>query len=999
MFKKEVQGHGSIKKLRTGAVVSVLALSVAGGVSVVSADETASANTTAGTVEVVAKDTKAETTPVAQPTEAKVETVTGQQVADAKVIANQANQALSAQGEVVTNAEKAVADNNNTVTDLGNQITEVEKITPEVVAEAKSDQAKAKETLDQATTATTSVETSLTNATTKAEAQKDVVSKAESDATKTASAVADAQKKVDDLSKSTTDTTKLQKDVDDLTKKVADDQKALDTAKQSLDTAKSAEANKAKAIEDAKKVVNGATQVAESAKQALDVAKSTEANSTKKVEDAKKALDVAKAGTTKQVQVGTKTVTTGGKATLKDGVAKSELFESNGVVTSDAYLKAIKALAEGRGSYADVRKAIADGVENVPGSSLADIAAPNRLVFKSWKSNYNPQFSNTDSTTKVSVHDLTDEQLTDLALFYTALVNDLRSKVGTEPLKVTKESVAATKQALKDLFNKTFPAYNNMSEAELKANGFWGPESIKKVTESNQTQEHLDAVQGSGKLLNGVVANQVQYQGNNGSYQTMADLKANLLAFVGNMLYGSTGTGSNVSTAGTSRDNFSDALALLGLRGNYNSAGVGVDFYTTFNGLGYSAPATYTLMLNTNGEAIDNPYQTLTGGKTEVVPVYETKTIVDEKAVADAQTKYDTAVKADQDAKAKLAEAQTKYDTAMKALADAQKQLSDLQSGSVDIPALEKALAEAQTQLESDQASLQTAKETLALAKASATDKAKALEVAKAELTEAKKANVTAEGVLAKEKETLEVLTRAVSVARVAVTDARGKQGVAQTKFITASIKAGDLANKLANKEVVLADLNSKLADAKAKSNVLRAELETARERYETLKKDSNAKNVEYLRLATLKAEQDKAEAEVARLQALKAKADAIVANGGVVVQVVGADGKVVDVVDGTKATKNSEGSISIDGKQYALNNDGTVSEVVVPTSEDGVLSTSVVKQAGVAPVDGKTTYSRVERANSLPNTGSQESLLGLLGASMMAGLGLGYVGKRKRTR
>lgn len=55
MFKKEVQGHGSIKKLRTGAVVSVLALSVAGGVSVVSADETSSANTTAGNVEVVAK--------------------------------------------------------------------------------------------------------------------------------------------------------------------------------------------------------------------------------------------------------------------------------------------------------------------------------------------------------------------------------------------------------------------------------------------------------------------------------------------------------------------------------------------------------------------------------------------------------------------------------------------------------------------------------------------------------------------------------------------------------------------------------------------------------------------------------------------------------------------------------------------------------------------------------------------------------------------------------
>ena len=149
--------------------------------------------------------------------------------------------------------------------------------------------------------------------------------------------------------------------------------------------------------------------------------------------------------------------------------------------------------------------------------------------------------------------------------------------------------------------------------------------------------------------------------------------------------------------------------------------------------------------------------------------------------------------------------------------------------------------------------------------------------------------------------------------------------------------------------------------------------------------------------MATVKAEQDKAEAEVQRLQALKDKADAIVAQGGVVVQVVDADGKVVDVVDGTKAVKNADGSIAIGGTHYTLNNDGTVSEVVVPTADNGVSSTSVVKQAGVTQVDGKTTYSRVERANSLPNTGSQESLLGLLGASMIAGLGVGYVGKRRR--
>lgn len=947
MSNFKTSGHGTIKKLRTGAVVSVLALSSVYGVSTtVSADEVGT-----GAKESIVKTVE---NPDAK-TDAPVAKVTEQQVAEAKTQADTANQAVESQQGVVNQAQSSVDNASKVVNDTTNQIKEVETVTPAKVDEAKQAAQTKSDELAKAEDTVKSAEQSQADTAKKVADQTTVVNQAEANANKTASAVADTQKKVDDLSKSTTDTTKLQKDIDDLTKKVADDQKAVDSAKQSLDTAKSAEADKAKAIEDAKKAVDGATKTVDSAKQTLDTAKSAEADSTKKVEDAKKALDTAKAGTVQQVQTGTKTVTTGGKATLKDGVAKSEFFESNGVVTSDAYLKAIKALAEGTGSSADVRKAIADGVENVPGSSLADIAAPNRLVFRSWKSSYNPQFSNTDSTTKVSVHDLTDEQLTDLALFYTALVNDLRSKVGTEPLKVTKESIAATKQALKDLFNKTFPAYNNMSEAELKANGFWGPESIKKVTESNQTQEHLDAVQGSGKLLNGVVANQVQYQGHNGAYQTMADLKANLLAFVGNMLYGSTGTGSNVSTAGTSRDNFSDALALLGLRGNYNSAGVGVDFYTTFNGLGYSAPATYALMLNTNGEAIDNPYQTLTGGKTEVVPVYETKTIVDEKAVADAQTKYDTAVKADQDAKTKLAEAQTKYDTAMKALADAQKQLSDLQSGSVDIPALEKAVVDAQAQLDADKASLQSAKETLAVAKASAVDKANALSKAQAELVKAKAENSKAQQALTQAKEELEVLTKANGVAKQAVESATANRDKVKVLADEANKKAQDLETALTNKPAVLKELNSKLAEAQTKAAAARAELETAKEELSKLQATAKERVAKYNELAKLKDEQDKAEADAKRLQDLKNKADEIRKNGGQPKEVLDDKGNVVDVVD------------------------AAVKEV--PTNSK------------VVPV----TYSRVERGKQLPNTGSKGSMLGLLGLSLLVGLGLGYKGKHRR--
>lgn len=997
MFKKEVQGHGSIKKLRTGAVVSVLALSVAGGVSVVSADETTSANTTAGNVEVVAKDAKAE---------AKAETVTEQQVADAKVVANQANQALNAQEGVVSGAEKAVVDNNNTISGLNNQITEVNKVTPEVVEQAKSEQAKAKDTLDQSKAVTTSAEGSLTDATSKAESQKGVVAKAESTAEKSASAVADAEKKVEALS-AKTDTTKLEQDVKDLTAKVAEGTTSVKSAKDSLESAKLSVSNKDQAIKDQKSVVASAGGTLSNSSKAYDTAKANLEGTQAMETSAKSALDEAKKGrvVVEHVKVGEITAVTADGVSLNKGVAYSNLLETNGIVVNQEYLDAIKALARGTGSVQAVKDAIKKGDKY--GFSLDDVSGPSFDTYKSWVKNRDFTFANTDATTKLDVNNLSDSQLTDLALFYTALLNDVRFKVGTNLVTVTEQSVAEAKKVVTSIFNKVFPSYKGMNNAQLEANGFWNsmsnPSNPLKVNGTTLMNAVKSADSEDTTIIGQKPANSVNYDNNDGRRQTMAELKAKIFANLGNQLFGFEGQGylgdAYGGVDGKFSDNFELAMTVLGLKGTSTTAGVDLGFTDIFNGMVDRAPKTYTVLGNAYGKAISNPYQTLKNPKETVTPVYKDveRTVVDNAVVAKAQTAYDSAVKANQDAKAKVATAEIAYNTAREVLASAQKRLADLVGGTVDIPALEKALADAQTQLESDQASLQTAKETLALAKASAADKSKALEVAKAELAEAKKANVTAEGVLAKEKETLEVLTRAVSVAQVALTDARAKQGVAKTDFDSASAKAVDLATKLANKATVLADLNSKLAEAKAKSSKLADELKTARERYETLKKDSNAKNVEYLRLATVKAEQDKAEAEVQRLQALKDKADAIVASGGVVVQVVDAEGKVVDVVDGTKATKNADGSVSIGGTHYTLNNDGTVSRVVVPTSDNGVSSTSVVKQAGVTQVDDKTTYSRVERAKALPNTGSQESLLGLFGANMIAGLGIGYVGKRKR--
>lgn len=261
-------------------------------------------------------------------------------------------------------------------------------------------------------------------------------------------------------------------------------------------------------------------------------------------------------------------------------------------------------------------------------------------------------------------------------------------------------------------------------------------------------------------------ANNVSYENNDGRKQTMFDLKAKIFANLGNQLYGTSGQGylgeAYGGVDGKRSDNFDLALEVLGLKGTSTTAGIDFGFTNTYNGMIDRAPSTYTVLGNAYGKAINNPYQTLENPKETVTPVYKDveRTIVDDVAVAKAQTNYDVAVKANQDAKSKVATAETAYNTAKEALATAQKRLADLVGGTVDIPALEKALAEAQTQLESDQASLQTAKETLALAKASATDKSKALEVAKTKLAEATKSSETAKGVLAKEKKLLKFLLK-----------------------------------------------------------------------------------------------------------------------------------------------------------------------------------------------------------------------------------------------
>lgn len=405
---------------------------------------------------------------------------------------------MNAQEGVVTGAEKAVADNQSTISGLNNQITEVEKVTPEVVEQAKADQAKAKETLDQATAVTASAENSLTDATSKEATQKGVVTGAESVVAKSASAVADAEKKVEALS-ATSDATKLEQDVKDLTTKVAEDTTNVKSAKDSLEAAKLSVTNKDQAIKDQKSVVSTAEGTLADTSKAYDTAKANLEGTQAMETSTKSALEEAKKGkvVVEPVKVGEVTSVTADGVSLNSGVAYSNFLETNGIVVNREYLDAIRALAKGTGSVQAVKDAIKKGDKN--GFSLDTISGPSFYTYKSWVKNRDFTFANTDAVTKLDVNNLSDSQLTDLVLFYTALLNDVRFKVGSSLVSVTDQSVAEAKKVVTSIFNKVFPDYKGMDNAQLTANGFWNSMSHTSNPLKVRGTTLMNAVKGTGR--------------------------------------------------------------------------------------------------------------------------------------------------------------------------------------------------------------------------------------------------------------------------------------------------------------------------------------------------------------------------------------------------------------------------------------------------------------------------------------------------------------------
>ena len=876
MFKpSKTQGHGTIKKLRTGAVISTLAISALGVSATVSASETEVAVKEPAT-RVVAKDEV-----VAKvPSQADVD--------KAKAESDKASQDVAKQKEVVASTEAKIANAEKTIAETTKKVEEAKSVTPEKVAEVKADADKKANELATAENNVADADKSVSATAEKVADQTKVVSNAEKTATATANKVADAQKKVDSLS-STTDTTQLEKEVATLTNQVKDATKAVATAQTNLDNGKKAQSNKDQAVKDAQSGVSQAETNLSQATTALANAKADQSNKDKAVTSAKSDLDHAKEELSDQ----------GGNYTINLSQEYVDLLKQYFANPSQGLSDKLKALA-----FKEYEK-------------FGKITFEDGEVYR-----YNltyPQASKKDQNTKVNINSLDYETRKNLSLFAEDLINQLRKQFGTKDVVVTEDAI----RIANEIARKSTEEYGH----DFKALGEVGKDNGVLLGELAGFSDDVTT--------------------------TLADVKKRIYDDILSMLFND------------AHAKWGHATSLAGVLPKDENAG-----YMQYTGLGFRSNATFTSVIHYVKISDNMVSENAKFDKTKVVTANNNTKALQEK-LSLAQSTYDNALSASQEAKSAVQSTQTAYTNAETALANARTNLSNVVGNKIDVPALEKALADAQSKLAQDTKALQTAKESLALAKSNATDKAKALAEAKTALANAKAEQSTANQSLETAKGELEVLTKAHDVAVLA----RKSAGEDLARKREASKEASDtyevLALSLTERDKVLKALDTELTDANTKLGTLRAELETAKEELSRLEGIAEVKARGYANWKDLKDRYDTEMAEQKRLEELSRKADAIRKAGGQPKEVINADGKVVDIVD----AKSQNKPVNV-----AYN---TATSVSTGTNQAKANTTQAKAE----------TKSATEKA--LPNTGEASSMLALLGSLVGLG-GLGVLAKRK---
>ena len=345
----------------------------------------------------------------------------------------------------------------------------------------------------------------------------------------------------------------------------------------------------------------------------------------------------------------------------------------------------------------------------------------------------------------------------------------------------------------------------------------------------------------------------------------------------------------------------------------------------------------------------------------------DTDTASLEKAVETAKSNLAQAETASENAKKALTKASTDYASALSLKTEAEKVLADAMATPLQAQVAENNLRLAEIALDNAKAREAKANEAVANFSASLADKKSALEKAQAELEGAKAVQTTASQALADASAKLQAQKDKVN--------ALNKQSAKLLEEKDALVKE---AKKLAEQLQAYLDAPAKLATAKEAKAKAEAKLETAKTELttaqSTLENLLSAYRTEHAKLVDLQTEY---EALVDLAEKAQENVVAKLPDGTVI-----AVPKVAPTAEALPEVNIAELQQALStGKEVTLDAQGNV----VVKEKRETYSDPAVK----AVENEKMSYSRVEKAKTLPNTGTKESNTTLLVLAILSGFGI----------
>ena len=880
--------------------------------------------------------------------------VTKANVDAAKANLDTANQAVSVQEQVVNDAATVADEAQSVYNQAQQSTNEaqnlVDQATPENIASAQDGVNLAQKQVSQADNAERVAENTVAQAQEAVNNQSEVVDSAQSDVSAAQSAVDAAQKDVNDKQAILDGTgqaeiianrDKVQADVNLAQNQVAQ-------AESDLTKSQEADANRQQVIDNAQQAVDEANQNVALTKSDLN-AKTTQANQTQVIEDAKQA-DVAIA----QKDVNDKQAIldgTGQKAILDEAEAAKNneaSKQANLTDAQEALQKAQEADANRQQSIDNAQKAV-DEANQIVSTTKSDLdakaaqaqqaeqaLADAQSVYKTAKNDYKaintitlsedyirllkqsytantlkerqqaleelklknndlkPEYvfksNSNDDKHIVDLNNLSLNQLTELSLFASDLVNQIRQQVGSASTVVTDSSVGFAKKVTENyILDNWDMAKGHDASAVNNAAKYYGLSTSTEQWEKQGLQYYENWA--------GLSRN---------SQSTMSDLKADIYDAIYRFMFDGDEYDHASSIAGIRAANTTTVTYLgVGFTSLSTSHFDGVHFLLV--GDNYVKNAQNNNFSTTVIENLKTPEKVTTTYNTAKADL-EAKTATNNSAQSDlsaAQNSYNTAIAANtkavlEAAQSDLAQAQaensvaqaaktatqTAYDNAVSNLSSASATLTQAQSVAIQTPTAKANLASAQ-------ATLKQAQENLVKAQKAVDDLSADIAVKQANLASAKQVLSTKQATLATKQATLTTEQNRLASLQNSLATAQANVLKAKENVMTANdnlAKAQAYLSSLQNAPALLAQAQQQ--EATAKANLLAA-LDTLEA--ELLKlKDLQVKQAATQAVydTTSKAYQTILDAQ--EKQRLQDEYNAIIAQGKTPVAIVDETGKIV---------------------------------------------------------------------------------------------------------